>query len=484
MSAPDPEATVDLVHPVILSGGVGSRLWPLSRELYPKQLLPLVSANSLLQDTAARVAAPEFFAPPLVICNAAHRFLVAEQLREVNASPLAIVLEPEGRNTAPAAAVAAILLAQRFGNALMMLLPSDHVIADSSGFLEATRTALAAARAGALVTFGMTPHRPETGYGYIRKGGEWDGVAGCFRVERFVEKPEAAAAEAMVRDGGWLWNSGMFLFSAQNYLAELDRHRPGIVNACRAAVERGAEDLDFFRLDREAFAESPVDSIDYAVMEKTDAAAVVPANVGWSDIGSWSALWEIGAKDEHGNVLKGQVIAQDSGNSYLRSEGRLLAVIGVRDMVIVATADAVLVAPLDRAQDVKQVVDRLKLEGSEQHVSHVKVFRPWGSYQSIDSGHNFQVKQLTVKPGASLSLQSHRHRAEHWIVVEGRARITRGEEVFDLGPNQSTYIPIGMRHRLENPGQDTLRVIEIQSGDYLGEDDIERFDDIYGRMDN
>ncbi len=478
----------DLVHPVILSGGVGSRLWPLSRELTPKQLLPLAGANTLLQDTAARIAAPEFFAPPLVICNAAHRFLVAEQLREVGASPRAIVLEPEGRNTAPAAAVAAIFLEKRFGDVLMMLLPSDHVIADQPGFLEAARTAAAAARGGALVTFGMTPQRPETGYGYIRKGGAWDGpgdgVSGCFRVERFVEKPEAAAAAAMVREGGWLWNSGMFLFSAQDYLAELDRHRPGIVTACRAAVERGAEDLDFFRLDREAFAECPADSIDYAVMEKTDAAAVVPANVGWSDIGSWAALWEIGAKDDRGNVLKGQVVAQDSGNSYLRTEGQLLAVIGVRDMVVVATADAVLVAPLDRAQDVRQVVERLKREGSGQHAAHATVFRPWGSYRSIDAGHHFQVKQLTVKPGARLSLQSHRHRAEHWVVVEGRARVTRGEEVFELGPNQSTYIPLGTRHRLENPGRDTLRVIEIQSGDYLGEDDIERFDDIYGRMDD
>jgi mannose-1-phosphate guanylyltransferase/mannose-6-phosphate isomerase len=275
----------------------------------------------------------------------------------------------------------------------------------------------------------------------------------------------------------------MFLFSVRDYLAELDRHRPGIVDACRAAVERGAEDLDYFRLDREAFAESPADSIDYAVMEKTDAAAVVPANVGWNDIGSWSALWESGAKDEHGNVLKGPVMAQDSGNSYLRSEGQLLAVVGVRDMVIVATEDAVLVAPLDRAQEVKRVVERLEREGSDQHISHVKVFRPWGSYQTIDAGHQFQVKQLTVKPGARLSLQSHRHRAEHWVVVEGQARITRGEKVFDLGPNQSTHIPLGTRHRLENPGQGTLRVIEIQCGDYLGEDDIERFDDVYGRAD-
>ncbi len=480
----------DLVHPVILSGGVGSRLWPLSQELTPKQLLPLVGAKTLLQDTAARVTGPALFAAPLVICNAAHRFLVAEQLREVDVSPQAIVLEPEGRNTAPAAAVAAIMLEERVGDALMMLLASDHAIADQPGFLDAARTAAAAARTGALVTFGMTPRGPETGYGYIRQGGPWsapgDGPGdggGCFRVERFVEKPAAAAAEAMLRDGGWLWNSGMFLFSVRDYLAELDRHRPGVVDACRAAVARGAGDLDFFRLDREAFAECPADSIDYAVMEKTDAAAVVPADIGWSDVGSWSALWDIGAKDDDGNVIKGRVMAQDSGGSYLRSENPLIAVIGVQDMVVVATEDAVLVTPLDRTQEVKQVVDRLKREDPGQQVSQAKVFRPWGSYQSIDAGHHFQVKQLTVKPGARLSLQSHRRRAEHWVVVAGRARVTRDEEVFELEPNQSTYIPLGARHRLENPGQETLRVIEIQCGDYLGEDDIERFDDIYGRAD-
>ena len=483
MSKPDNKRSNLIIHPVILSGGVGTRLWPLSRALYPKQLLRLTSERTMLQDTLDRVADPDLFAPPLIVCNDEHRFIVAEQLREAGVSPEAILLEPEGRNTAPAAAVAALILQQRFGDVLFLLLPSDHVIARPAEFRAAVNIAAAAARDDALVTFGMKPDRPETGYGYIQKGEDWDRIPGCHRVESFVEKPDAAVAEDMLREGGWLWNSGMFLFSVQSYLAELDRHRPGIGNACRAAVEQGVDDLDFFRLDSKAFVKSPVDSIDYAVMEKTESAAVVPTSVGWSDVGSWSALWEIGDKDEHGNVVTGKVLTQDTGNSYLWSNKQLVAVIGVRDMVIVATEDAVLVAPMDRVQDVKRVVDRLKLEGSDQHVSHVKVFRPWGSYQSIDSGHHFQVKQLTVTPGARLSLQLHRRRAEHWVVVEGRARVTRGEEVFDLEPNQSTYIPVGMRHRLENPGQHILRVIEIQSGDYLGEDDIERFDDIYGRTD-
>ncbi len=475
------ETSPELIHPVVLSGGVGTRLWPLSRALFPKQLLPLTSELTMLQDTVARVADPQRFASLLVICNEEHRFIVAEQLRETRVSPVAIVLEPEGRNTAPAAAVAAIMLEQRFGDVLLLLLPSDHVVRDVAGFHAAAETAARAARDNALVTFGMAPHRPETGYGYIHIGTEWEGVSGCHQVERFVEKPESTVAGAMLKEGGWLWNSGMFLFSARAYLEELDRHSPSMVTACRAAVEHGAQDLDFFRLDAKAFAKSPVDSIDYAVMEKTKSAAVVPADIGWNDIGSWSALWEIGDKDEHGNVLKGEVLTQDTGNSYIRSENQLLAVLGVSGMLIIATEDAVLVAPMERAQDVKRIVERLKLEGLQQHVSHVRVYRPWGSYQSIDAGYRFQVKQLTVKPGARLSLQLHRQRAEHWVIVEGIARVTRGDEVFDLRPNESTYIPVGTRHRLENPGKEILRVIEIQSGDYLGEDDIIRLDDIYGR---
>ena len=470
------------IHPVILSGGMGTRLWPLSRVLYPKQLLPLVSDDTLLQETARRVADAERFAAPLVVCNDEHRFIVAEQLREIGITPAAIVLEPDGRNTAPAAAAAALMLGRDDADALLLILPSDHVITDLEGFHGAIEVAARAARDGALVTFGMTPTKAETGYGYIRCGEPLDDEGRCHRVERFVEKPEAAAARSMLAEGGWLWNSGMFLFSAGAYLEEMERHRPAIVEACRAAIESGREDMDYFRLGAEAFAAAPSVSIDYAVMEHTKRAAVVPADIGWSDIGSWAALWELGQKDENGNVAIGETIMEDVRDSYLRADGRLLAAIGVRDLLVVVTADAVLVASRDAAQDVRKVVERLIASGSERHHAHLEVFRPWGSYQCLDAGERFQVKQLTVKPGGRLSLQKHKHRAEHWVVVSGTARVTRGEEVFDLGPNESTYIPVGSLHRLENLASEVLRVIEIQSGSYLGEDDIERFDDVYGRV--
>ena len=381
-----------LIHPVILSGGVGTRLWPASRALYPKQLLPLVSDATLLQETALRVADAERLAAPLVVCNQEHRFIVAEQLRDIGTEPDAIVLEPDGRNTAPAAAAAALMLSRNRQDALLLVLPSDHVITDLARFHAAVDTAARAAGKGALVTFGMAPANAETGYGYIRRGKPLAEAAGCYRVARFVEKPEAAAAEAMLAEGGWFWNSGMFLFSAASYLEELERLRPEIVEACRGAVARGREDLEFFRLDEQAFRAAPSVSIDHAVMEHTSRAAVIPTDIRWTDVGSWSALWELGAKDGDGNVMIGETIAEGVRDSYLRAEGRLLAAVGVRDLLVVATEDAVLVSAKDKAQDVRKVVERLKASGSEQHHSHLKVFRPWGSYRGLDAGEGFQVK--------------------------------------------------------------------------------------------
>jgi mannose-1-phosphate guanylyltransferase/mannose-6-phosphate isomerase len=415
------------------------------------------------------------------VCGEEQRFLVAEQFREAGLTAGAIVLEPERRNSAPAAAVAALLALQADSAALILILPSDHVIRDVSCFHAAITAGVPAARNGALVAFGVTPTRPERGYGYIHQGKPLANAPGCFEVERFVEKPDPEAAKTMLAAKKWFWNSGIFLFAAEEYLEELDRHKPGIVKACRAAIAKGLHDLDFFRLDRAAFIQSPAESIDYAVMEHTRSAAVVPANIGWSDVGSWSMLYELGEHDAEGNVIVGDVIVDGVTNSYLRSEKQILAAIGVQDMLVVATEDSILVAPLNRSQDVRSIVERIKTHGKNQLKSVAKVYRPWGHYQMIDSGDRFQVKHLTVKPGARLSLQRHRRRAEHWVVVQGLARVTRGTEVFDLKPNESTYIPLGARHRLENPGTEPLCVIEIQSGDYLGEDDIIRFEDAYGR---
>ena len=474
------DASRDPIHPVILSGGAGVRLWPLSRSLYPKQLLPLATDLSMVQETARRVAG-EAFAAPTVICNVEHRFIIAEQLREVGIRPARILIEPVGRNTAPAVAVAALVLSRAEPRALMLVLPSDHIVGNGPAFLSAVATAAAAARSGALVTFGITPDRPETGYGYIRQAGAVPDIPGCFAVAEFVEKPPPELAQRYLKQGGYAWNSGMFLMRADRYLAELERYEPAILAACRRAVDEGREDMDFIRLGEAAFAECPSKSIDYAVMERTTAAAVVPADLGWNDIGSWSALWEIGAKDRDGNTIVGDVIVSDVRNSYIRGDGLLVAALGVENAVIVVTDDAVLVTTRDKAHDVRAIVDELKRRKRTETDSHTTGYRPWGHYRTVETGPEFQVKQLVVKPGAKLSLQLHTKRAEHWVVVSGIARVTRGDEVFTLRQNESTYIPLGTKHRLENPGDVPLRMIEVQSGTYLGEDDIVRFDDVYGR---
>lgn len=463
------------LQPVLLSGGSGTRLWPLSREAHPKQFLPLVGDDTLLQATWRRVA-PLSSAAPLVVANEDHRFLVAEQLRVIGAPRARIVLEPVGRNTAPAIAAAALIASADGADPLLLVLPSDHVVRDADAFRAAVRAASPAAEAGALVTFGIVPQAPETGFGYIQA----DAGEGVRKVLRFVEKPDAATAQGYLDAGGYYWNSGMFLFRASRFLEELGRHRPDILAAARAACGHVDPDGEFLRLDREAFAASPSESIDYAVMEKTDAAMVLPVDIGWNDVGSWSALWDVSEQDADGNARHGDVIAVDSRNSYAYAR-RLVALVGVDDLVVVETDDAVLVAAKDRVQDVKQVVARLKAEHRSQAVLHREVQRPWGSYDSIDVGNGFQVKRIKVKPGASLSLQSHNRRAEHWIVVRGTALVTRNLDLFELHANQSTYIPIGAKHRLENPGTEMLELIEVQSGDYLGEDDIVRYEDVYGR---
>ena len=472
-----------MLTPVILSGGAGTRLWPLSRELYPKQLLPLTGARTMLQQTLLRLDGLATTAP-VIVCNEAHRFLVAEQLRQLRIEPRATILEPFGRNTAPAIALAAHAALKGHAaqaNALdpvLLVLPADHVIRDIPAFHTAVRTALAAADAGQLATFGIVATAPETGYGYIQRGTP-SGAA--FKIARFVEKPNHERAREFVASGDYYWNSGMFVFRARRYLQELERLAPEMARVCEAAFRAAKSDLDFTRIDATLFEACPADSIDYAVMEKTADAVVVPLAAGWSDVGSWASLHAASDADARGNVTHGDVISEDTEGSYLYSESRLVAAVGLRDQVVVETKDAVLVAAKDRVQEVKRLVLRLKERGRYEHSLHREVFRPWGSYDSLESGPRFQVKLLKVKPGATLSLQMHHHRAEHWVVVAGTARITRGEEQFLLEENQSTYIPVGVKHRIENPGMIPLEIIEVQSGSYLGEDDIVRFEDKYGR---
>ena len=470
-----------MIHPVILSGGSGTRLWPMSRTLYPKQLLTLLGRESLLQQTVRRIVERETFAPPLLVANEEHRFIIAEQLREIAVVPRALLLEPVGRNTAPAACLAALALTETDPDPLMLLMPSDHTIGDVDAFVDAIGRAAAAAQAGALVSFGIAPERAETGYGYIRRDGELDGVKGVFAVAEFVEKPGPEQAEKYIESGEHSWNSGIFLFPARVYLDELERLRPDMVAACRQALATAQRDCDFIRLGKDAFSTCAADSIDYAVMEHTRRAAVVPVSMGWSDVGSWDALWEMGSKDQHGNSLEGNVVAEETRNCYLRSEAGLIAAIGIEDLVVVATDDAVMVAPRNRTQEVRKLVARLVRDRRDEADALPTVHRPWGSFKSLHNGHRVQVKHILVKPGGKLSLQMHHHRAEHWVVVQGTAKIVRGEEEMILTEDQSTYIPLGTAHRLENPGKIPLHLIEVQSGSCLGEDDIVRLEDSYGR---
>lgn len=470
------------IHPIILSGGSGTRLWPLSRAAYPKQLLQLVSDHTLLQDTAARTLDDVGYAAPLLICNEEHRFLVDEQLRQVGIEAQAIILEPIARNTGPAIAVAALWLLARDPDALMLVQPSDHVIADPAEFHRAVMRGLAAAQDGRLVTFGIKPSRPDTGYGYIRAGAPLDGAEGVLSVDRFVEKPDRSKAAAFVADGNFYWNSGIFLLGARAFLDELARINPPMLAACERAVQAGQADLSFFRLGSADFGSAPSLSIDHAVMEHTDRAAVVPVDMAWSDVGSWHALRDIGRSDADGNVCHGDVVMDRVRNSYIRTEGKLVAVVGVDNLVVVATEDAILVASADEAGQVSGLVETLRQRNRTEPMQHTTGHRPWGNYRTVDAGDRFQVKRITVKPGGQLSLQKHYHRAEHWVVVSGTALVQRGEDRMLVRENESVYIPIGTEHRLENPGKVPLQLIEVQSGPYLGEDDIVRLADTYGRV--
>jgi len=477
------------LQPVILSGGSGTRLWPLSREQYPKQLLPLVGTDSMLQATALRIgdggADYTLIDTPVVVCNEEYRFITAEQLRAAGKPSKHIVLEPVGRNTAPALTLAALLAYQEQDDPILLVMPADHVIRDVDAFQAAIRQGIPHAVGGAMVTFGIVADRPETGYGYIRRGAP---AQDAYAIDRFVEKPDATTAQAYINSGDYLWNSGLFMMRASVWLRAIDHFQPSMAQACRAAFDGGQQDNDFYRIDKAAFEACPADSIDYAVMEKlADAAAlgiegrIIPLDAGWSDVGAWDALWEVSEKDAAGNVARGDVMLVNATNNLVFAQERLVACVGIDNLVIVETSDAVMVADKDNMQEIKQIVAQLKQQKRGEAVVHRKIHRPWGWYDSIDAGERFQVKRIVVNPGCTLSLQMHHHRAEHWIIVKGTARITRGEEVFLLSENQSTYIPLGVTHRLENPGKFPLEMIEVQSGSYLGEDDIVRLDDTYGR---
>lgn len=471
-----------MMVPVVLSGGSGSRLWPLSREVYPKQLHALIGENTMLQETVLRLRDIPELSAPLIICNTEHRFMVAEQLRNISVDPAAIILEPCGRNTAPAAAVGALAAMKHGEDPLLFVLPSDSVIEDREAFRQAFLTGAKAADQGNLVTFGVKPVNPNTGYGYIKLGAALPGAGEVFHVDRFVEKPDLQTAEEFVSRGGYLWNSGMFVFRSSGYLDELGRFAPDMLNACTAAVNKAFADLDFLRLDGAEYSACPSDSIDYAVMEHTEKACVVPLDTGWNDVGSWTSLWEASGRDGQGNVLRGDIEVQDVQDSFLYSSNRLVTGVGLRGVAVVETTDAVMVADMSRTQEIKDLVVKLKSRKREEVVSHRRVYRPWGFYETVDLGERFQVKRLMIKPGSILSLQKHYHRSEHWVVVRGTARVTTEGKTFVLHEDESTYIPVGATHRLENSGKIPLEIIEVQTGSYLGEDDIERMEDVYGRL--
>jgi len=473
-----------MIVPIILAGGSGTRLWPLSRELYPKQLIDIYNENTMLQNTLMRLENLDELAAPVVVCNDAHRFMTAEQLQQIKIEPHSIILEPIGRNTAPAIALAAIKLLEREEDAVMLVLPADHVIENLPHFHEKISQGNALAEQGFLITFGIVPASPETGYGYIKKGKRVVSTSNACEIECFVEKPDHAHAQAYVASKEYCWNSGMFMFKASVIIDQLEQYAPDMLNRCRQVMAAGTQDLDFFRIDRELFEKIDADSIDYAVMEKTDKGIMISLDAGWNDLGSFDALWQTGNKDEEHNVLKGDILTQDVKDSYIHSESRLVAAVGLEKFVIVETSDAVLVAPRDRVQEVKKIVLQLKAKQREESVTHRKVYRPWGNYETIDQSQRYQVKRITVKPGAKLSLQKHYHRAEHWTVVSGTAIVTKGDQEIMLLENESTYISLGTVHRLENPGTIPLELIEVQSGAYLGEDDIVRFDDVYGRKED
>ena len=464
-----------MLVPVIMAGGSGTRLWPLSRSLYPKQFLPLVSDRTMLQETVLRLKGLET-APPVTICNEEHRFIVAEQLRAIDQLG-SVILEPEGRNTAPAVALAAHVISSE-NDPLLLILAADHVIQNDVAFVDAIKKAIPLAKEGKLVTFGIVPQSAHTGYGYIERGQPNDSG---FEVNKFVEKPSKETAQAYIDSEKYYWNSGIFLFRASRYLKELKTHRPDISASCISSLEGKTKDLDFVRINADEFLKCPEDSIDYAVMENTQDSVVVPLDAGWSDVGSWSALWDIDKKDNMGNSIHGDVIIENTRNCLVHGDERLIATLGLEDIVIVDTKDTVMVAHKDNVQDVKELVKKLKAGGRSEFKLHREVYRPWGKYDSIDNGERYQVKRITVNPGAKLSVQMHHHRAEHWIVVSGSAEVTKGDKTFLLAENESTYIPIGVIHALKNPGKTPLELIEVQSGSYLGEDDIVRFEDLYGR---